>query len=260
MVVELVDGREEREAEPRPDKGVMCFEDRWVSRVAFEALMSRVTLQGRGVRCEGVSSYENGQMDAQNVAVTEDGSEVVLEGFERSELFAPCIYGVCVTLEGIVCTREEVDDGSDGVGGRGRRCGCVGGERGEGSMGERKESSEVFGVFLLVGDEVGEQARVGRAVDHDKVVVTRKRASHMVIHTTPLQSIGCCHIGSTATTGTHQTTPSSRTCIHWVCTGICTTVNTLSIESERLYARSTAGAAVIATSTMLVGGDRVYLS
>ena len=33
-------------------------------------------------------------------------------------------------------------------------------------MGEGEKASEVFGVLSLVGDEVGEQARVWCAVDH----------------------------------------------------------------------------------------------
>ena len=69
---------------------------------------------------------------AQDVAVAQDGSEVVLEVLECDELFASCIYGVRVPLEGVVGAGEDVDEGGDGLGGRG---GCVGGEGYEGRMG-----------------------------------------------------------------------------------------------------------------------------
>lgn len=47
-VVELVEGSEEREAEPRPVRGVINRDERWASRVDLEALMRRVTLSGAG--------------------------------------------------------------------------------------------------------------------------------------------------------------------------------------------------------------------
>lgn len=106
---------------------------------------------------------------AQNVAVPKDGGEVVLEVLEGDELFTPGLYGLVVPLESVVCTSEHVDDGSNGLGGGGgvrRRCGGVGRERGECGMGEREETGEVFGVLFLVGDEVRQQPRVRRAVDH----------------------------------------------------------------------------------------------
>ena len=111
---------------------------------------------------------------AQNVAVAQNGGEVVLEVFECDELFAPCIYGVCVPLESVVGAGEDVDEGGDGLGGRG---GGVGGEGRQGSMGEREESGEVFGVFLLVVDEVRQEPRVGCAVDHVRVVAVVVKAS-----------------------------------------------------------------------------------
>ena len=46
-MVELVEGREESEAEARPVRGATKREDRWASRVDLEALMRRVTLRRR---------------------------------------------------------------------------------------------------------------------------------------------------------------------------------------------------------------------
>lgn len=48
----------------------------------------------------------------------------------------------------------------------GRRGGSIGREGSECGMGEREESGEVFRVLFLVDDEVRQQPRVRRAVDH----------------------------------------------------------------------------------------------
>ena len=122
-MVEFVEGRDEKEAEPRDVRGATSREVRWASRVDLEALMRRVTLSWMSVGRE-----TRGGRDAQNVAVTKDGGEVVLEVFESDELFAPCVDGLCIALESVVGTGENVDDGSDGLG-----CGrCSGGVSGEG--------------------------------------------------------------------------------------------------------------------------------
>jgi len=70
---------------------------------------------------------------------------------------------VCVPLESVVGAGEDVDDGGDGLGGGG---GGVGGERCEGGMGEREKSGKVFGVFFFVGNEIRQESRIGRTVDH----------------------------------------------------------------------------------------------
>ena len=46
-MVELVEGREEREAEAGPVRGATKRDERWASRVDLEALMRRVTLRSR---------------------------------------------------------------------------------------------------------------------------------------------------------------------------------------------------------------------
>lgn len=116
---------------------------------------------------------------AQDVAVAEDGGEVVFEVFEGDELVAPSFDGVVVALECVVCAGEEVDDGGDGASGGGGGGSCVGGEAGECGVGERKETGEVFGVFFLVDDQVCEQPRIGSAVDHDDGACSRRSRHHI---------------------------------------------------------------------------------
>lgn len=50
----------------------------------------------------------------------------------------------------------------------GRRGGGIGRERGKCGMGEREKTGEMFGALFLVGDEVRQQPRVRRAVDHPR--------------------------------------------------------------------------------------------